>query len=332
MGCNGSKQKEQKKAATDGEKTLLQQNTADVKVDGKKRALIVSTSSALMGEHKTGAWSEEICGPFYAFQDAGIDVTVCSIAGGDIPVDEGSLADQFKTENDKKMIESGSGPLKGTAALESIDTAPYDIVFFAGGHGTCVDFPTAAVGTKLSEAFANGKVVATVCHGAMALVTAKGADGEPLVKGKRVACFTDEEETQVGLHEKVPFLLEAKLKELGGLVESTAPWSDQSVQDGKLVTGQNPQSSVSCAKLAIALVVPTSTEQAAAQVEKVEEASPAAADKEELPTQKAEKTEDVPEPVSEQKEASPAKESAPDQYKEAAPDVIETETKTTLCC
>lgn len=222
-------------------------------LEGKpKKALIVSTSASKMGEHATGAWSEEICGPYYVFKNGGCDVTVCSVGGGDIPIDAGSLSDQFKTENDKKMEEEGSGPLKGTKKLADIDYASYDIVFFAGGHGTCVDFPTDSVGDVVSKTLAAGKVLGAVCHGPMALVNAKTTDGTPVVKGKKIACFTDVEESQVGLAEKVPFLLEAKMKELGAMVEASDPWSCQAVADGKLVTGQNPQSSVSCAKLSLA--------------------------------------------------------------------------------
>jgi putative intracellular protease/amidase len=227
--------------------------TADSKaVWSSLKVLIVATSAAKMGDHDTGAWSEEICGPYYVFKDAGCDVIVCSINGGDIPIDAGSLSDQFKTENDKKMIEEGSFPLKDTKKLADMDYAKYDIIFFAGGHGTCVDFPTDAVGEAVSQTLTAGKVVGAVCHGPMALINAKTSDGEPVVKGKKVACFTDVEENQVGLSEKVPFLLEAKLKELGATVEIADPWSDNAVQDGKLVTGQNPQSSVSCAKLSLA--------------------------------------------------------------------------------
>ena len=148
-----------------------------------KKVLIVSTSADKMGDHTTGAWSEEITGPYYVFKDAKCDVTVCSIGGGDIPVDAGSLSEQFKTENDKKMEAEGSGPLKGTPTLASLDVASFDIVFFAGGHGTCVDYPTDEVGAVVSKAAAAGKVVAAVCHGPMALVKAKAADGKPLVAG-----------------------------------------------------------------------------------------------------------------------------------------------------
>ncbi|CAE7363683.1 HSP31 [Symbiodinium necroappetens] len=78
----------------------------------KAKILIVTTSASKMGDHETGAWSEEITGPYYTFVDKGFEVTVCSIAGGDIPIDAGSLSDQFKTENDKRMIEQGSTALK----------------------------------------------------------------------------------------------------------------------------------------------------------------------------------------------------------------------------
>ena len=85
----------------------------------------------------------------------------------------------------------------------------------------------------------------------MGLVKATAADGKPLVAGKKVAAFTDVEEGQVGLTEKVPFLLEAKLKELGADVVGADPWSENAVADGKLITGQNPQSSVKAAKLCL---------------------------------------------------------------------------------
>merc|ERR1719263_652096 len=132
---------------------------------------------------------------------------------------------------------------KNTTKLADLDVTCFDIVFFSGGHGTCEDFPKDEVGAAVSKAWEAGKIVAAVCHGPMALVNAKTKDGEPIVKGLKVACFTDKEEDVVGLTEKVPFLLQTKMTELGASIQAVEPWNDNAVRDGKLVTGQNPQSS-----------------------------------------------------------------------------------------
>ncbi|CAK0894189.1 unnamed protein product, partial [Prorocentrum cordatum] len=221
-----------------------------------KRVLIVATSADKLEDKTTGVWSEECTGPYYHFVDNGCAVVICSIAGGDIPVDPGSLADGFKTDNDRRMEEEGWAPMRGTPKLEDQDVDAFDIVFFSGGHGTCVDFPTSEVAAVVQTAMEKGKIVAAVCHGPMALVEAtvrgEGESVQPLVQGKKVACFTDKEEEMVGLTSQVPFLLESKLKDLGATVMTGDPWTDQAVRDGNLVTGQNPQSSVSCAKLCLA--------------------------------------------------------------------------------
>ena len=71
----------------------------------------------------------------------------------------------------------------------------------------------------------------------------RGKDGEYLAKGKRVTGFTNEEEAAVGLTTVVPFLLEDRLKERGGIYSKAANWTPYVQVDGKVVTGQNPASS-----------------------------------------------------------------------------------------
>ena len=94
-----------------------------------------------------------------------------------------------------------------------------------------------------SRMYADGRVVAAVCHGPGGLIRAKKPDGTPLVAGLRVAGFTNEEEAAVGLQDVVPFALETTLRELGGKHEKGASWAPFAVRDGLLVTGQNPASS-----------------------------------------------------------------------------------------
>jgi putative intracellular protease/amidase len=62
------------------------------------------------------------------------------------------------------------------------------------------------------------EAVASVCHspGVLHRVT---YEGEPIVKGKRVTGFTNDEEEEVHLTNVVPFLVEDELKRLGGIFE-----------------------------------------------------------------------------------------------------------------
>ena len=94
---------------------------------------------------------------------------------------------------------------------------------------------------ELIEAFlAANKPVAAVCHAPAVFVNVRGADGQPLVAGKRMTGFTNSEEAAVELTDVVPFLVEDRLKELGASFEKVADWEPSVVVDGLLITGQNP--------------------------------------------------------------------------------------------
>mmetsp|Transcript_69534 Transcript_69534/g.220133 ORF Transcript_69534/g.220133 Transcript_69534/m.220133 type:complete len:227 (+) Transcript_69534:461-1141(+) len=220
-----------------------------------KSVLIVSTSHEPLGDvadKKTGLWAEELMGPYYVLTEAGFDVTVASVKGGKIPIDAGSLGDNFKTDAVKKFMgDAAKMKLIEESVALSAATADYDAIFLPGGHGTCWDFVgNAPLAGLVSKMFGAGKVVGAVCHGPMGLVDVK-VDGKSIVSGKKVTGFTNTEEEAVGLTKVVPFLLEDKLKELGGLYEKSGDWSDFAVRDGNLITGQNPQSSVAAAKLMV---------------------------------------------------------------------------------
>jgi putative intracellular protease/amidase len=90
--------------------------------------------------------------------------------------------------------------------------------------------------------YEDGGIVGAVCHGPAALADVKLPKGEYLIEGKRFAAFTNEEETQVELDEVVPFMLQNRLIERGGIHVPAEPWQTNAVVDQRLVTGQNPQS------------------------------------------------------------------------------------------
>jgi putative intracellular protease/amidase len=133
-----------------------------------------------------------------------------------------------------------------TLRIDDVDPARHSAIFFAGGHGTMWDFPDSAGAQKaIREIDAAGGIVAAVCHGPAALVNARRADGSLLVAGRRVAAFTNGEEEAVESTHVVPFLLASTLNERGALHQDSPNWSDKVVVDGRLITGQNPQSAAS---------------------------------------------------------------------------------------
>lgn len=231
----------------------------------KPRILIVLTSNAAMGEggKPTGLWFEELTTPYYAFVDAGADVTLASIAGGPVPIDPRSTADGTPIPDSAQRFladDEALGDLANTVEVGAVDVSAYDAVFLPGGHGTMWDLPTsAALATALNRAWRGDKIIGAVCHGPAGLIGALDEEGNPLVAGKRVTAFTNDEETAVGLTEQVPFLLETRLEELGALFESAEPFAPFAIADGRLITGQNPASSGEVAQLMIDAMQQAST-------------------------------------------------------------------------
>jgi putative intracellular protease/amidase len=223
-----------------------------------KRILMVLTSNDRMGAggKPTGLWAEELATPYYALADAGAQVTLASPRGGRAPIDPGSLKDKGQNEAAVERLLADPALLaqvEATRPLSELRMDDFDAVFFPGGHGTMWDLPTSDDVTRVVETAARQhKLIAAVCHGVAGLVSAKGVDGQPLVAGKRVNSFTDAEESQAGLADAVPFLLETRLRQLGGHFEGAANWQPFAVRDGQLITGQNPQSSGAVADLLLA--------------------------------------------------------------------------------
>lgn len=203
----------------------------------------------------TGVWYEELSTPYYIFLDAGHDVTLASIKGGDVPFDGRSLAETPLPESVQRFHEDPAAldAAHSSKPIGAIHAQDFDAIFLPGGHGTMWDFPNSPTLTALlAEALGQGKPVAAICHGPAAFVALKNADGSSFMKGRSVTCFTDSEERAVHLDSKIPFLLESSLREMGAHISAGPDFAPHIMEDGNLLTGQNPKSSAPLAECVIA--------------------------------------------------------------------------------
>ena len=212
-----------------------------------KKVLFVVTSNDKLGNtgEKTGFWSEEFAAPYYELLDQGVDITIASPLGGQPPIDPKSADPASATEDTKRFDADKTlqEKLKHTHKLSTISQKDYDAVFYPGGHGPLWDLVEDKNSIALIESFyTHNKPVAFVCHAPAVLKNVK-LQGDYLVKGKKVTGFTNAEEEAVGLTKVVPFLLEDALTQNGAKFSKGANWQAYAVEDGLLITGQNPASS-----------------------------------------------------------------------------------------
>jgi len=215
-----------------------------------RNALIVVTSNDKLGNtnEKTGWYLSEVSHVFWPLYHDDFTIDFASPKGGLAPVEKNSLKlddPENKSFVEKFNITTGIN----TEATRDIDPSEYSVIYLAGGHGTMWDFPDDYHAHELvTSIYESGGIVAAVCHGPSALVNVKLSDGKYLIDGKKINSFTDSEEREVGKDLIVPFLLESTLRERGAKFDGGKNWGDQVVVDGRLITGQNPQSATHLGK------------------------------------------------------------------------------------
>jgi putative intracellular protease/amidase len=224
-----------------------------------KKVLFVLPSHDQSGNtgQKTGYWLEEFASPYYEFVDNEYEVTIASPKGGKPPVDPKSLQKENQTkaterfQNDKSAMEK----LDNTMVLAQVSSNEYDTLFLPGGHGPMWDLSEDENMKKIVEDFYNNKkIITAVCHGPAGLLQAKDQNGNSILSDKKVTGFANSEEKSVKLDQVVPFLLENRLKELGGNFEKSEDFKPFVVSDGQIITGQNPASAFLAAQKVIQIM------------------------------------------------------------------------------
>jgi len=227
----------------------------------QKKVLIVTTSQGVLGNtgYPTGVWLPEMTHPFAALENAGFNITIASVKGGNVPIDPYSIPSNPQgTNRDDPITEkflrtpSDVAMINHTIPISSVNPKNYDGVVLPGGNGATYDFPSSKdVNRVVASIYEQGGVVAAVCHGPSALLNATLSDGKYLIKGMKVTGFSNEEEAiteiLIGKKQVVPFFLENELPKRGAIFEKVyvhEPLVIVSGSNGRLITGQNPESAL----------------------------------------------------------------------------------------
>lgn len=223
----------------------------------KDKILFVVTSHDKLGDtgKPTGYWLSEVAHPWSVLSPE-FDIDVVSPQGGRPPV---TGMDLQADEISRRLWDDPlwQDKMSATMTPDQVNPADYKAIFYAGGHGAMWDFPD---NTRLQEIAAAiyeaGGYVAAVCHGPSGLLNIQLSDGSFLIDGKHLDSFTNEEERLNGTADVVPFMLQSQLEDRGCIYDTMKPWSDHVVEDGRLITGQNPQSALSLGKALLAALSP----------------------------------------------------------------------------
>lgn len=220
----------------------------------KKKILIIVSNANSIGPNnrRTGTFLPEVAHPYAEFANADYQIDFASLTGDTPYLDALNLADD--PDNLAFLTGKGWASMQKAVKLSTVDVRAYDAVFVPGGLAPMVDMAEAPLLKKvIAETYERGAVVGAVCHGPVSLLNVKLSDGSFLVNGKNIASFTSEEEDNYARPD-VPFDLQQALTKQGAIFHAAAPWSANSIADGRIVTGQNPASAKSVGEKIIVLL------------------------------------------------------------------------------
>ena len=224
----------------------------DFVIDGVReprgRILAVVTSAERLGDKRTGFELTELSRAYWVFRANGFDVDIASPRGGTPRMvrDDDLVDADHAFLNDREAM----AKLAASIPLADVDPARYAAVYFVGGKGAMLDFPGNTDIARIVQAIQPRGVVGAVCHGPAALLGITLPDGTDALRGRRVTGFTNAEELFLmdDARERFPFLLQDALARQGARFVEAPMYLDNTVVDGRLVTGQNPWSTWSVAE------------------------------------------------------------------------------------
>lgn len=208
--------------------------------------VVSSTGHSLTGEALKHS-ADEVATPYYVLTDAGFNVQIASVDGGKPPVAETlqTIAKAKVSKDAQRFMEDkqAMNKLTHTHALSKVDVTKYKGLFLSGDHGAMYDFTSKPVAIQVAKAWQKGEVIATLDHGAAALINIKFGD-DAMVKGHVITAFTNAEEAAAKSPavQDLPFKLEDRLKAEDAVFMGGPDFIPHALRDEHLISGQNPQS------------------------------------------------------------------------------------------
>lgn len=222
-----------------------------VAVDHKNVLMVVSSYGEKNQEGeliKPGFEFDELTKAYAVFNHANLNIDIASPNGGAV------VADRYDPKKSYNQLflndKSAMRRLENTMPLSQVDASRYSAVFVVGGKGPMFDLhQNSQLQTIIRQVYEQEGVVSAVCHGPAALVDIRLSNGEYLVSGKRINSFTNDEESAFGKKwtKQFAFMLEDKLRERGALFENSDIMLSHVAIDERVITGQNPFSTVDTA-------------------------------------------------------------------------------------
>lgn len=209
-----------------------------------KKVLIPVTNHATLGntDQPNGTYAPELTHVVHVLMEHDINYDIASVQGGKVPV-YGTDAEGDEINHAIFQDEDFLNRINNTIPVSQINSEEYGAVFYPGGFGILSDLATDEAFARLGAAiYENGGVLSGVCHGPAGLLPITLNSGEKLLASKAVTGFTREEEVDFGSIDNVPFLLEESLARCAARYSKVQPWQELVVEDGRVITGQNPAS------------------------------------------------------------------------------------------
>ncbi len=228
--------------------SVLASRAAFAATPANTRIVMVLSGYGQPDQQAPGYEFDEFSKAYLLFNAHGISVDIASPQGGKVEADKYDPATPYNQQvlSDATIV----AKLNNTLSTAQLKAADYSGIFIVGGKGAMFDLPKdTALQQLIADIYQQQGSVAAVCHGPAALVHVKLADGRYLVANKAVNGFTNDEERLFGKKwaSQFDFMLQDKLIERGGRFEHSPIMLSHVAVDNRLITGQNPASTVATA-------------------------------------------------------------------------------------